>query len=102
MSVDPAFKPMAVCESCWLSDHTKWEPESMDETGNILLRLVGVEVPQKVNTGEVDICCMCGTITVCGIYEFKNPKEVHFSSDTSSDFEVEMTEYDFGWATDEE
>lgn len=67
----------------------------MDETGNILLKLVGVEVPQKVNTGEVDICCMCGAITVCGIYEFKDPEKVYFTNETENEFELEMTEYDF-------
>lgn len=77
----------------------------MDETGNILLRLVGVEVPQKVNTGEVDVCCMCGAITVCGIYEFKDPDKVYFTSDTSESFELEMTQQDFdafGGPVDEE
>lgn len=67
----------------------------MDDTGNILLKLVGVEVPQKVNTGEVEVCCMCGAITVCGIYEFKDPEKVYFTGDTESDFELEITEYDF-------
>lgn len=67
----------------------------MDETGNILLKLVGVEVPQKVNTGEVEVCCMCGAITICGIYEFKDPTKVYFSSDTEDGFELEMTQTDF-------
>ena len=105
MSAEPTLKPMAVCESCWLTDHTKWEPESMDETGNILLKLVGVEVPQKVNTGEVDVCCMCGAITVCGIYEFKDPEKVYFTNDMDEGFELEMTQQDldiFDGPSDEE
>lgn len=89
--------PMAVCETCWLSDHTRWEPESMNETGNMLLRLVGVDVPQKVNTGEVDVCCMCGAITVGGIYEFKDADKIHFSKDTNDEFEIEMTDYDLDY-----
>lgn len=67
----------------------------MDQTGNILLKLVGVEVPQKVNTGEVEVCCMCGAITVCGIYEFKDPESVYFTNDVENNFELELTEYDF-------
>lgn len=67
----------------------------MDETGSLLLKLVGVDVPQKVNTGEVEVCCMCGAITVCGIYEFKDPEKVYFSGDTDEAFELEITEYGF-------
>ena len=89
--------PMAVCETCWLSDHTRWEPESMNETGNILLKLVGIDVPQKVNTGEVDVCCMCGSITVGGIYEFKDPSKVRFSGDTNDEFEIEIADYDLDY-----
>jgi hypothetical protein len=55
----------------------------MNETGNILLKLVGIDVPQKVNTGEVDVCCMCGAITVGGIYEFKDADKIHFFRDTN-------------------
>lgn len=90
-------KPMAVCESCWLTDHSRWEPESMDSTGNILMKLLGVDVPHKVNTGEVEVCCMCGSLTVSGIYEFKDPQKVHFTDDDDKDkFELEINEYDIG------
>ena len=67
----------------------------MDDTGNILMKLIGVDVPEKVNTGEVEVCCMCGSLTVCGIYEFKDPSKVYFDSDGNNEFELEMTEYDF-------
>ena len=49
---------MAICESCYLEDHTRWEPESMDENGTILMKLVGVDVPDKVNTESVETCCL--------------------------------------------
>lgn len=90
---------MAVCENCWLSDHSRWEPESMDHTGNVLMKLVGVDVPTKVNTGEVEICCMCGALTVSGIYEFKDPEKVYFSDsrDDTPEFELEMNEYGTEW-----
>lgn len=61
--------PVPVCESCWLKVHTKWEPHSVSETGNVLMKLVGVEVPEKVNTGSAEVCSTCGEITVSGIYE---------------------------------
>ena len=70
--------PVPVCELCWLIEHTSWEPESMDENGRVLMRLTGVAVPEKVKTDSVEICAICGSITVCGIYEFKHPSEVEY------------------------
>lgn len=96
MESDPVLSPLAVCESCWLIDHTRWEPESMDHTGSVLMKLVGVDVPEKINNGEVEVCCMCGGLTVCGIYEFKDPEKVYFTDDGKRDFELELNEYDFG------
>lgn len=96
MSADMDLKPMAVCESCWLMDHCKWEPESISETGNVLMRLVGVDVPHKVNSGEVEICCLCGNLTVSGIYEFKDPKKVFFSDELEDlEFESDINYSDF-------
>ena len=97
MESEPETQPMAVCESCWMSDHTRWEPESMDEFGGVILKLLGVDVPQKVNTGSVEICCMCGAVTVCGIYEFKDPEKVYFTGDSGQtpQFELELSDYYF-------
>ena len=100
MSESAALTPMAVCESCWLLDHARWEPESMDDTGNILMKLVGVDVPEKVNTGEVEVCCMCGGLTICGIYEFKDPTKVYFTDGTAAGFEMEITESDLDLGDD--
>lgn len=46
----------------------------MDDEGNILMRLKGVDVPQKFNTQAVEVCSQCGNITVSGIYELRDPK----------------------------
>lgn len=94
MSVNPLIAPMAVCEMCWLSEHARWEPESMDDTGSLIMRLIGVDVPQKINNGEVDICCTCGSLTVSGIYEFKERSEVFFHDDATHEYELEMNDYD--------
>jgi hypothetical protein len=72
MAAEPLMTPTAICEECWLSDHLNWEPESMDSDGNILMKLAGVEVPEKRNDGVVEICGMCGSITIAGIYEFRD------------------------------
>lgn len=45
----------------------------MDDEGNILMRLKGVDVPQKYNTQTVEVCSQCGNITVSGIYELRDP-----------------------------
>lgn len=88
-------KPLAVCEVCWLLEHTRWEPESIDEKGSVLMRLMGVDVPHKINNEEVDVCCMCGSITVSGIYEFKDPTKVYFSEENDPEFELELNDYGF-------
>lgn len=72
MAAEPMMTPTAVCEDCWLTDHLRWEPESMNEDGIILMKLAGVEVPEKRNDGVVEICGVCGSITIAGIYEFRD------------------------------
>jgi hypothetical protein len=63
----PSASP--ICEDCWLQSHTKWEPHSVNEDGNVLMKLVGVDVPEKINTGSVEVCRECGDLTISGIYE---------------------------------
>jgi hypothetical protein len=91
MAAEPVISPMPVCESCWLESHTKWEPESVDEKGKILMRLKGVDVPEKVNSGSVEVCVMCGNITVAGIFELKLIDEVYFIKELFQEtFEVPL------------
>lgn len=90
MAAEPVISPFPVCEACWMESHAKWEPESMDKTGRILMRLKGVEVPQKINNGTVEVCAMCGAVTVAGIYELKLTSEVYFTNKPSPDFEVNI------------
>jgi hypothetical protein len=91
-----AVKPVAVCESCFLLDHARWQPESMDGTGNILMKLVGVDVPIKINNDTVEVCGLCGGITICGIYEFKSEEEIIFEDNGDSHYELELPEFDLG------
>jgi hypothetical protein len=90
MAAEPVISPFPVCEVCWMESHAKWEPESMDKTGRILMRLKGVEVPNKVNNGSVEICAMCGAVTVAGIYELKLTSEVYFDGKEGTDFELNL------------
>jgi len=77
-----------------MGEHAKWEPESMDKNGRILMRLKGVEVPSKVNNGSVEVCAMCGSVTIAGIYELKLSSEVYFSNQRDPDFEVNINPND--------
>jgi hypothetical protein len=91
MAAEPVISPMPVCEACWLENHTKWEPESVDEKGKILMRLKGVDVPEKVNNGNVEVCVVCGGLTIAGIFELKLTSEVYFFENQDfSNLEVEI------------
>lgn len=81
MSSEPVLSLLAVCEVCWLKEHSKWEPESVDNTGTILMRLTGVDVPQKLNEGGVEVCCKCGAITISGIFELTDPNIIYFTDE---------------------
>lgn len=74
MSAERVLTPQPTCEACWLKDHARWEPESVDDEGNVKLRLIGVDVPNKYNTQTVEICSQCGKITVSGIFELRDPE----------------------------
>jgi formylmethanofuran dehydrogenase subunit E len=86
-----ALTPLPVCEKCWLDSHTKWEPESIDREGNILMKLVNVKVPEKLNTKKAEICSECGEITVSGIYDIKDSNLEMFFEE--SDLETEREEH---------
>lgn len=96
MSAEQVKRPMAFCELCFLDDHTRWEPESMDDQGQIMMKLVSVDVPKKVNTESVETCCMCGAITVAGIFQMMNPLEVYFLEDNEleTNFVMSLSEED--------
>lgn len=69
--------PAPICEACWVEQNSSWEPHSMDNQGNILMRLKDVQVPNKYNTGTVEICRTCNKVTIAGIYEMVT-KDVTF------------------------
>jgi hypothetical protein len=77
-----------------MDNHAKWEPESMDTTGRIIMRLKGVDVPNKVNNGSVEVCAMCGAVTIAGIFEMKLTSEMYFLDQQSPDFELNINPED--------
>jgi len=90
----PVLVPMPVCEACWLADHSHWEPESMDESGSVSMKLTGVDLPDSVNLGSVEVCALCGGVTISGIYELKDPNDAHFDAGFEPpQFEIGMQEY---------
>lgn len=69
--------PTPICEACWIQQHSTWEPHSMDDSGNIMMRLKDVEIPLKYNTGVVEICDICDKVTIAGIYQLMS-SDIHF------------------------
>lgn len=69
----------------------------MDDNGRILMRLTGVDVPQKINNDSVDVCAECGAITVAGIYELRNPEDVPYMAeeDISLGYYEDPTQFTF-------
>jgi hypothetical protein len=63
------------CELCWIRENSTWEPDSVDENGNIITRLVSVTVPLNLVPGAVCECISCGKVTVVGIYVPIEPYE---------------------------
>lgn len=78
--------PAPLCEVCWIEKTAVWEPHSMDDSGNIMMRLKDVDVPVKYNTGMVETCERCGKLTVAGIYELMS-KEMAVGFESFSDLE---------------
>ena len=98
MEPEKSHRLFSVCEQCWLDSHTKWEPESMDENGTLMMGLVGVELPEIRDFGTVETCSMCGSLTIAGIYEMMPEGDVYFSGD------IGQSEYSFEFSlgTDDE
>lgn len=65
---------MPICEACWVKEKAQWEPESMDDDGNILMRLRGIPLPDVLLTATVENCVECGSLTVVGIYKLREPE----------------------------
>ena len=57
-----------ICERCWIDENSVWEPDSVDERGNIITRLISVNVPIQLSPGAVSEGTACGRVTVVGIY----------------------------------
>ena len=88
------FVPVPLCEVCWLIEHTTWEPESIDASGQLLMRLTGVDVPEKINTEAVDVCSDCNSITVSGIYEMRDPAHIKVVDSDEQEYE-DPTQFTF-------
>jgi hypothetical protein len=74
MNAEPINVPEPICEACWIKNNAQWEPQSIDDRGNILMRLRGVPTPPKYETGTVETCSSCGAMTVVGFYNFREPE----------------------------
>ena len=78
-----------LCERCWIEENSVWEPDSVDEKGNIITRLISVQVPIQLSPGAVNECFTCGRVTVVGIYVSLD--EIDGYEDTGSQDEYDQS-----------
>ena len=76
-----------ICERCWIEENSVWEPDSVDERGNIITRLVSVNVPIQLSPGAVNECMTCGRVTVVGIYVLIDEIEEYEDPGTQEDYD---------------
>lgn len=84
--------PEPVCEECWIKENAQWEPHSMDDDGNILMKLKDIEVPHKYNLDTVELCSKCGKMTIAGIYSMPPRAGFNFGVETMQETEHEGDE----------
>ena len=78
-----------ICERCWISENSVWEPESVDEEGGITTRLVSITIPIKLVPGSANDCYICDKITVVGIYVSENELYLETQAQNASQQEVQ-------------
>jgi hypothetical protein len=81
------------CERCFVDENSAWEPESVGDDGSIISKLLSVTVPLELVTGEINVCCDCGEITVIGIYVEREKNEITYDVEPLSIEELN-TEYE--------
>lgn len=61
------------CEKCWINENAIWEP--IEGVGEVLR---GVRQPSRISEAPIEKCCMCGDITISGIYVRRDPEIVPY------------------------
>lgn len=62
-----------VCDPCWVLETSEWE---LDEDGTRLP--VSYSIPSVTPGFPLELCCLCGSHTIAGIYMRKDTEEVPF------------------------
>ena len=68
------------CEKCWVEENAVWEPDYVTSEGDIVSRLVRVDVPTSVELGAVHGCADCGSVTVVGLKVERDVEEINYDS----------------------
>lgn len=76
MSAEPVKSPIPICEACYIKEKAEWEPQSIDDHGNILMKFKGIPSPKRYNFDSVETCEQCGSLTISGIFKFVDPDVV--------------------------
>lgn len=64
---EPKLYPQ--CEACWIRDNSRWEPEGVSDSGQLIAKLVAIAVPEmRLKNMTPEVCVDCGDVTVVGIY----------------------------------
>lgn len=75
-----------LCEKCWIEENSIWEPDGVSEDGRLVTRLVKVAIPLNIMTGKINFCCMCGNLTVVGIYVEKRLEDIKYDKEPLDTF----------------
>jgi hypothetical protein len=79
--VESRFRVYPQCEACWIEENSTWEPDGVSSDGRLVSRILEIAVPVDLESGQVNVCCSCGELTVVGIYVEREKDRVKFDID---------------------
>ena len=67
------MKTQPICDPCWVSETAQWEKTDDGEWVP-----VSYSIPSVTKGFPLEMCCMCGSHTISGIYIRRSPENVPF------------------------
>lgn len=58
-----------ICEKCFIELNIVWEFYSVNEDGELIMRMKSLESPFKINRNFMGVCAVCMNPTISGIYQ---------------------------------
>lgn len=78
---DERFRVYPQCEVCWIEENSTWEPDGVSSDGKLVARMSAIAVPVDLEPGQVNVCCVCGELTVVGIFVEREKADVVYDID---------------------